>query len=279
MMATPRLQLTFAERGELTPSPVAKRLYGIMSAKETNLCLALDETDPNRFMAIAEAVGPFVAVLKTHVDTLEQFSGKLTVELSTLAREYDFLIFEDRKFADIGQTVKNQYTKGAFHIIEWADIVNAHAISGPGIVDGLREEVAEYDLLDQRALLLLAQMSSKGNLITEDYTASVVELAKQHPDYVIGFIGAGTASLPQLAAITPPEFLIMAPGVKLVAGGDRLGQQYDTPESVIAAGADVMIVGRDIWSSAKPSARVKHYREVGWQAFQNRLGQSKTRPA
>lgn len=275
MMATPRLQLTFTERAELATSSVATRLFEIMSTKETNLCLALDETDASRFLTLAEAIGPEIAVLKTHIDTVENFSGMITVELNNLAREHNFLIFEDRKFADIGQTVKNQYTKGAFHIIEWADIVNAHALPGPGIVDGLREEVAEYNMLDKRGLLLLAQMSSKDNLITTDYTAQVVEMAKRYPDFVMGFIGAGAAHLPKLAAQTPPEFLILAPGVKLQGEGDTLGQQYNTPESVVAAGADVIIVGRDIYQSAKPLAKAKQYREAGWNAFQERLGLSK----
>lgn len=274
-----RLRLTFAERAELTRNAVAKKVFHLMSAKESNLCAAIDETNPTKFMLLVEALGPHCAVIKTHIETLEGFSGRITVDLANLAREHNFLVFEDRKFADVGQTVKNQYTKGTFHIIEWADIVNAHAIPGPGMIEGLRDEVREYELLDDRGLLLLAQMSSAENLIDDDYTRKVVKLADRYDDFVIGFIGAGTANLPVLAEAAAPGFLIFAPGVNLDGTGkpDHFGQQYERPEDVIAAGADLIVVGRDIYTHAKPISRAKEYRKVAWDAYHRRIEQPKAR--
>ncbi|MSU75870.1 orotidine-5'-phosphate decarboxylase [Patescibacteria group bacterium] len=270
-----RLQLTFSERAELASCALARHLFGLMSEKETNLCVALDETDPERFMSLAAALGPEIAVLKTHVDTLEHFTGKMTVELATLAREHNFLIFEDRKFSDIGKTVRNQYTKGIFHIVEWADIVNAHAISGPGIVQGLREEVENYDMLDKRAVLLLAQMSSKDNLIDDDYTERVVKVAVENEDFVMGFIGAGASKVPLLASLAPPGFIIMSPGIKIGGGNDKLGQQYTSPETLVEAGADVLIVGSDIYNHASPLDQAQKYREICWEAYQARISEPK----
>lgn len=125
-----------------------------------------------------------------------------------------------------------------------------------------------------RALLLLAEMSSEGNLLTGAYTEQCVAIAREHREFVIGFIA-------QRSLNTEPDdnFITMTPGVSLpppgqqAVTGDGLGQQYNTPESVIfEKGCDVIIVGRGIYKSEDRRTEAERYRVAAWKAYKKRIG-------
>jgi orotidine 5'-phosphate decarboxylase subfamily 1 len=226
--------------------PVARRLQQIIARKKTPLALSLDLCDKHAFLALADALGPYICVLKTHVDIIDDFDFSFITALKTLAQKHDFLLFEDRKFADIGETVKHQFGNGIYRIAEWADMVTVHGIAGPGTLQGLKAALTQ-----ETGFLLLTEMSSQGNLISPEMSAEMLAWA-QRDENVMGII----------AQHRPPEsadLVVFTPGIHLDKTGDGLGQQYRRPAAALAAGSDVLIVGRALYAAADPVHEAQRY--------------------
>jgi uridine monophosphate synthetase len=282
-----------------TSHPLAAYLIRLMKAKSSNLCVSADITSAASMLSLARAVGPAIVVFKTHADILAGWdSDPVTgtgAQLAAIAHEHGFLIFEDRKFADIASTCQLQFVGGVHRIVEWAHIINTHIISGPDVVRALHASALAWKedgggLLrtgpayagieeppSEKGVLLLAQMSSAGNFLDDAYTAACVGIARQNKNFVIGFIAQENLNSEPVDA-----FITMTPGCSLppseslddsefVPGAeDALGQQYNTPRSIIEKGNDIIIVGRGICNAQDPASKAEQYRKAAWEAYVGR---------
>ena len=222
-----------------------------------------------------EELGPHIAVLKTHIDIVSDFNEKTTEGLKSLSQNHNFLIFEDRKFVDIGNTVQKQYHKGALRISEWAHLVNASVLAGDGIIEALSQTAAseQFPYRGERGLLILAEMTSKGSLAVGKYTQSAIESARKYNGFVSGFVATQALTAVETESSSEPmeDFVVFTTGVNRANKGDQLGQQYQTPESAIKRGADFIIVGRGIYAADDPVESAKQYQQEGWAAYLARV--------
>lgn len=126
-----------------------------------------------------------------------------------------------------------------------------------------------------RGLLLLAEMSSEGNLMTPDYTKACISTARSNKEFVLGFVAQ--KSLNQKSDDT---FLSFAPGITLPAAGktsgiksDGKGQKWRGPDEVIGRdGIDIVIVGRGILGADNRAKEAERYRKASWAAYEARIG-------
>ncbi len=249
--------------GKNIENHLTKLLKQKIQNKKSNLILSLDVDNQKEFFDILDKTAKHIVMLKTHIDILKDFDAEFIVKLKEYALKYDFMIFEDRKFADIGNTVRKQYRGGIYKIKNWSHFVTVHAVAGEGILQGLFNDV------ENRSSFLLAKMSSKGNLMNETYTRKVFEIGEKYADVVSGYICHGNSKkeLRKLKNKIPNGQLMLMPGVKLQAGTDATGQQYTTIEDAMQGGADCIIVGRGIIEAENPEATAKEYRERAWAVY------------
>lgn len=237
------------------------------------LCLVKTHIDILTF-APFHPPAPTPASASTLPPATTQTITSFTAALTALSVQHNFLIFEDRKFADIGNTVSHQYGGGVFRIATWAHITNAHALPGEGIIHGLQKVAEKLDGLP-RGLLLLEEMSSAGNLFNSvGYRQQTLEMARRNKRFVMGFIAMGAVEVlgKEDGAGLDEDWIVMTPGVNIESRGDALGQQYKTPEYVIGErGSDVIIVGRGIYGSHDMVATAEEYRRRGWEAYERRV--------
>jgi len=232
----------------------ASRLLNIAIEKKSNLICAADLSDTASILKLAEEIGVHICALKLHADILEDFSYDFISSLKALAEKHQFLLFEDRKFADIGHTQRLQFEKGIYQISNWADLITTHLISGEKSLDAFASSEA--------GIVSIIEMSSEGALTNKNYIDAAKRMAMNHSQ-IIG--GVAQSRLPE-------ELLLFTPGVNFEKVSDDLGQQYHTPEKVFHEyETDFVIVGRGIYSAENPAKAAQKYRQKAWGAYEKTL--------
>lgn len=246
-------KISYQEKLENVEHSVGKRLLEIAIEKNSNLIASADILTTAELLKFADTVGPHIVALKTHIDILTDFDADNTIlPLKDLAQKHNFLIMEDRKFADIGNTQELQFSYGIYKISNWADMVTAQVIGGSQSLDGFHNV----------GVVAILGMSSKGTLTDAHYREEAMKIIQSHPNAM--------ACVAQNEV--PNDLILMTPGVNLSSKGDDKGQQYNTPEMVISKyHTDFIIVGRGIYKAENPEQEALRYKMAGWEAYQNAL--------
>ena len=245
-----RKRLTYEQKIESHGHSKAKKLLEIALEKKTNLIASADVITTAELHGLAEKVGPNIAALKTHIDIITDFDyDKTILPLIDIAAKHNFLLMEDRKFADIGSTQELQYSYGIYKISNWADLITSQVIGG----------YQSLDFFHNSGVIAIIGMSSSGTLTDKNYRDEATKIAQSHPN-VIGGVSQN---------VLPEELLLFTPGVNLDTKGDGKGQQYNTPEHVFKnLHSDFIIVGRGIYKAENPEQASLNYKIAGWNAYE-----------
>jgi len=243
-------KLSYEEKLKNTKHPIACKLLNIAIQKQSNLIVSADLITTKELLEFAEKVGPHIVALKTHIDIVSDFDYDSTIiPLKDIATKYNFLLIEDRKFADIGNTQELQFSQGIYRISNWADMITAHPVAGEDALDSFLNV----------GVICILSMSSKGALTDMHYREEAMKVITNQPN-VIGCVAQNKLSNNGL--------LLFTPGVNISSKEDNRGQQYSSPEYVLNnLHSDFIIVGRGIYKAKNVEQAASDYKTQAWKAY------------
>ncbi len=202
--------------------------------------IALDSLDFNQTVALADQVAPYVDIFEIGTPCIKYNGVNLVKELRQ--RFPDKLLLVDLKTMDAGE-----YEAGAFYAAG-ADIATVLGVSGlatiGGVIKAAKKHAAEVqvDLINVPDKIACAKASAElGAQIVGIHTGLDAQAAGQTP----------FADLKDIASLGLNVRISVAGGIKQA-----------TVQSVVASGANIIVVGAAIYGAPSPADAAREIREL-----------------
>jgi len=222
--------------------------------REERLCIALDFPTREEILTAARRFAPRVGWLKVGLEAFTSLGPRIVSEVAETGPR----VFLDVKLHDIPTTVGRAV---AAAVRSGAAMLNVHALGGREMLVAAREAAGAGDgapklvavtlltSLDPRAL---ADLPLAGH--PEGIARRLAVLAKE-----CGLDGVVCAprDLAAVKGACGARFLAVVPGIR-PEGNEAFDQKrIATPAAALAAGADILVVGRPITAAADPDAALE----------------------
>jgi orotidine-5'-phosphate decarboxylase len=215
------------------------------------ICLALDTPDLDWAVALARTLKGRVGMVKIG---MEFFYAHGTEGYAAVAGE-GLPIFLDLKLHDIPNTVASAM-KALMRLEPRPAMVNLHAAGGRAMMEAAKAAVGEQTQLV--AVTLLTSLSNgdiweTGFAADRDAGAHAQSLARLAMQSGLDGVVCSPREIAGIKAATRHDFLCVVPGIRPAdaASGDQ--KRIATPAAALAAGADILVIGRPITAAPDPA--------------------------
>jgi len=224
------------------------------------ICVALDTPDLAQARALAGALKPYAGYLKVG---LEFFYAHGRAGYEAVA-EQGLPIFLDLKLHDIPNTVSGAL-KALMKLRPRPAIINIHALGGRDMMMAAADAVrGDAKLIGVTILTSLSDddLWSMGFETTRDTQSHARTLAELAQSSGLDGVVCSPHDLVGIRHATWRNFLTVLPGIRPLAADVQDQKRIATPEAALAAGADILVIGRAITGANDPALAARHIGEV-----------------
>lgn len=218
----------------------------------SGLAVALDTTSVDQAQSLARQVAPHAALVKLGLEFYLRNGADGVTRVREAAGECG--LFLDLKLHDIPATVAG----GARAISALRpEILTVHAAGGSAMVAAAAAELPETAIAAVTVLTSLdaAELGRLGlpaaDVLVPQWASTAVAAGARA-------VVASAKEAALLRAQLGPQPILITPGIRPAGSATNDQARVATPSSAIADGADVLVVGRPITTSADPAAAAEN---------------------
>ena len=215
------------------------------------ICVALDTPDLDRAVALARVLKPHVGYIKVGMEFFYAHGASGYEKVAGIGLP----IFLDLKLHDIPNTVASGMTS-LMRLEPKPAIVNLHATGGLDMMKAAAEAVAGRSKLI--AVTILTSLSdddiwTAGFETAKDTQSHARALALLSKRAGLDGVVCSPHDLVGIRHDLGADFLTVVPGIRPADAATQDQKRVATPASAIAAGADILVIGRAITGAADPA--------------------------
>ena len=218
----------------------------------SRICLALDFPTRAEVLGTARRFAGRVGWMKIGLEAFVAEGPALVAEAA--AASGGAKIFLDLKLHDIPATVAGAVAAAGR---SGAAMVNVHASGGRAMLEAARESASRAGLEKLIAVTLLTSLDARGlaDLPMAGHPEGIARrLARLAQECRLDGVVCSATDLPAIREACGPGFFTVVPGIR-PAGAELDDQKrVATPTAALAAGADLLVIGRPVTAAPDPEA-------------------------